>query len=301
MKTNLSHALRRQGIAFSVVALALSLLIAVFPARNSSLETALLAALIFVLGIPHGALDVVFAKRLYRLVSWRQWAIFCLAYVALAAAVVGFWWGFPSAFLTAFLLVSAFHFSGDPQDGTSAVLRFWYAPSMLIFPAWFHEAEVAWLFGALVAGDFPGQLASILRSMVLPWCVGLGITLIWQWRVNRVTSLEVVSVGLLAIVAPPLLGFTVFFCVMHSARHALRTRAYAPDMGWAGLLKKAAAPMAACALAGVALWPALTGLTFETAVVRILFVALAALTVPHMVLLEQVRLAGWQRSQPPTV
>ena len=294
MKMNKSYALRRQGIAYSAVALALSLLIAIFPAWNASLTTALLAILIFVLGLPHGALDVVFAKQLYRLVSRRQWAVFCLAYVALAAVVVGFWWVFPSAFLTAFLLISAFHFSGDLEDGTSSVLRFWYAPSMLIFPAWFHEAEVARLFGDLVAGDFPAQLAGILRGMVLPWCVGLGITLVLQWRASWVTSLEVVSVGLLALVAPPLLGFTVFFCLMHSARHALRTRAYAAGMEWADLLKKAIAPMVACALAGVALWPVLAGLTFETAVVRVLFVALAALTVPHMVLLERVRLAGQQ-------
>lgn len=295
---NKSHALRRQGIAFCILALTLSLLSAVFPVWNSSLETAVLGALIFVLGVPHGAFDVIFAKQLYRLESLRRWAFFCAAYVALAGAVVGFWWLFPSAFLTAFLLVSAFHFSGDLEDGTSAVMRFWYAASMLIFPAWFYEAEVARLFGALVAGEFAGQLASILHGMVLPWCVGLGVTLVLQWRVNRVTSLEVVSVSLLAIVAPPLLSFTVFFCVMHSARHAFRTQAFAADMKWLDLLKKALAPMGACALAGVALWPTLTNLTFETAVVRILFVSLAALTVPHMVLIERVRLAGWQRARP---
>ena len=63
------------------------------------------------------------------------------------------------------------------------------------------------------------------------------------------------------------------------------------------------APMVACALAAAALWPTLKGLTLDTAIVRILFVALAALTVPHMVLIERVRLSGWQNgsstSNPP--
>lgn len=294
MKKNKFHALQRQGIAFSALALVFSLLVAIFQGWDSSLVTTVLAVLIVVLGFPHGALDVIFAKRLYRLVSWNQWAVFCIAYVALAAAVVGFWWVLPSAFLTAFLLMSAFHFSGDLDDGTSAVLRFWYAGSMLIFPAWFHEADVARLFGDLVAGDFSRQLASILRGMALPWCAGLGITLLLQGRINWVTSLEVVSVSLLAIAAPPLFSFAIFFCVMHSARHAMRTRAYAADMMWIDLLKKAIAPLVACALAAVALWPTVMSLTFETAVVRILFVALAALTVPHMVLIERVRLAGWR-------
>ena len=59
------------------------------------------------------------------------------------------------------------------------------------------------------------------------------------------------------------------------------------------------APMVVCALAAVALWPSMKGLTLDTAIVRILFVALAALTVPHMVLIERVRLAGWQSSSKP--
>ena len=217
--------------------------------------------------------------------------------------VVGFWWLLPSVFLAAFLLISAFHFSGDLEAGTSAMLRFWYAASMLIFPAWFHEADVARLFGALVAGDFAGQMAGVLHSMALPWCAGLGITLVVQWRSHWLTRLEVVSVSLLAMAAPPLFGFAVFFCLMHSARHALRTRAYAAELAWVELLKKAIAPMVTCALAAAALWPTLKGLTLDTAIVRILFVALAALTVPHMVLIERVRLSGWQNgsstSNPP--
>jgi len=45
-----------------------------------------------------------------------------------------------------------------------------------------------------------------------------------------------------------------------------------------------------------ALWQTLDGLTFDAAGVRILFVALAALAVPHMVLIERVRMAGWSSS-----
>ena len=297
---NTRDVLKRQGFVFSVLALMVSLLIVMFPARNSMMETTLLAALIFLLGLPHGAFDVIFAKRLYRLVSLGQWAAFCSIYVLLATAVVGLWWVLPSVFLIAFLLMSAFHFSGDLDDGTSTVLRFWYSGSMLILPAWFHEAEVARLFGYLTAGDFSLQMANILQSMALPWCFGLGITLIWKWRTNWLTNLEVVSVSLLATAAPPLIGFTVFFCVMHSARHAVRTRAYAADLLWLDLLKKAVAPMVACALAIAVLWPTLTGLTFDVAVIRILFVGLAALTVPHMVLIERIRLAGWRDNAAPT-
>ena len=296
---NTRAVLRQQGVAFSVLALVFLLCVAVFPAWRSGVEAAVLAGLIFCLGVPHGAFDVIFAKRLYRLVSAGQWAVFCVAYVLLAAVVVGFWWVLPSAFLTAFLLVSAFHFSGDLDDGTSALLRFWYAASMLIFPAWFHEVDVARLFSYLVPAHFAESTARFLHGMALPWCVGLGVTLVWQCRTNWLTTVEVVSVSLLAVAAPPLLGFTVYFCVMHSARHAVRTRAFAVELAWGDLLKKAVAPMLVCAVAAAALWPTLSTMTFDAAVIRILFVGLAALTVPHMVLIERVRLAGWRSNNTP--
>ena len=295
-----TNPLRQQGVAFSVLALVLSLLIAVSPAWSSEFETTLLALLIFFLGVPHGAFDVIFAKRLYRLVSLKQWLVFCTAYVVLAALVVGFWWLLPALFLSVFFVGSAFHFSGDLENGTPVFLRFWYAGSMLIFPAWLHEADVALLFTYLVPGRFPEQMAAFLHGLALPWAVGLCIALLRQRREQWSTTLEVVAVGLLATAAPPLIGFTVFFCLMHSARHAIRTRAYAADLRWIDLIKKAAAPMLACLLAGFALWPSLRGLNLDAAVIRTLFVGLAALTVPHMVLIERVRFSGWRYKAHPS-
>ena len=295
---SLSNILRRQGLAFSGLALVFILLAAMFESGNPGFEAVVLATLIFVLGIPHGALDVIFAKRLYRLTSLGRWSVFCLAYVSLAAAVVGFWWVFPATFLILFLVVSAFHFSGDLDDGTSVLMRVWYGGSMLVFPAWFHEAEVTRLFSALVPGDAAQTLAHVLHVMAMPWCVGLSVTLIVQWRRHWVTGVEVTCVSLLAMVAPPLLSFTVFFCAMHSARHVIRSRAFAADLAWRDLLKKAGAPMGVCVLAGVLLWPMIKDLPLDTAVVKILFVALAALTVPHMVLIERVRWGGWAGTKP---
>ena len=290
------NALQIQGLVFSALAVTLLVFIALLPAWSSGLETTILALLIFFLGVPHGAFDVIFAKRLYRLSSLRHWLIFCMAYVVLAATVIGLWWMLPALFLSAFFLGSAFHFSGDLEKGTPALLRFWYAGTMLIFPAWLHEADVARLFAYLVTGNFPEQMAAFLHGLALPWCVGLCFTLMLQRREHWSTTMEVASVGLLATAAPPLLGFTVFFCVMHSARHALRTRAYAAELRWFDLLKKAMPPMAACLLAGVMLWPRLRGLGLDAAVIRVLFVGLAALTVPHMVLIERIRFAGWRSS-----
>ena len=300
MPVSVSITLRHQGIAFSALALVFSALIVLLPAWSPGVDIALMGILIFVLGVPHGAFDVIFAKRLYTLVSWRRWTVFCAAYSLMAAAVVGIWWLLPAAFLVAFLVVSAFHFSGDLENGTPALVRLFYGASVLVFPAWFHEGEVARLFGYLASGPFAAQLAVLLHALSLPWSVALGLTLLLQPRQRWATSLEVVSVALLATAAPPLVGFTVFFCLMHSARHTIRTHRYAAVLSWRDLLKKASAPMVACLVAGAALWPRLSGLDFDAAVIQMLFVGLAALTVPHMVLIERIRLGGWQSDDQPS-
>jgi len=48
-------------------------------------------------------------------------------------------------------------------------------------------------------------------------------------------------------------------------------------------------------LASAAAWYFLKDTALDARVVQIVFVGLAALTVPHMVLVERVRLTGWIR------
>ena len=80
-------------------------------------------ALIALLGMPHGAFDVVFARKLFGLVGWLDWVLFSLRYGGLAAAVVGFWFVAPTAFLWLFLVGSALHFGGDLAAGSSKFTR----------------------------------------------------------------------------------------------------------------------------------------------------------------------------------
>lgn len=294
----MKSAISLQGAVFSGFALAVSLASISLPRLEPRLELLVLVLFIFFLGVPHGALDTIFARQRFQLQSPRGWAIFSVGYVLLAACVVGLWWLFPAVFLTGFLLVSAFHFSGDLEKDTAGLLRLLYGGSVLVLPALLHEREVASLFGYLIAGDFAAQSASALHWLAGPWLFGLGVSLLWQARTHWLTSVEVMSAALLATAAPPLLSFTVFFCTMHSARHALRTQNYAGGMSFGGLVKKSIPPMAACAAVGAGLWLRFDGMAFEVEIIRILFVALAALTLPHMVLIESVRMSGGFSASP---
>ena len=285
----LSQILRWQGGAFSVLALTIAFESLVLTRLDSRVELGVIVTLIVLLGVPHGALDTVFARRAYPIKSIGGWLVFGCVYMLIAAAVVGLWWLLPAVFLTAFLLVSAFHFSGDLVNGTPPLLRFWYGGAVIVLPALLHQSEVAVLFGYLVPGDFPVQSAVLLHGLAVPWLVGVSISVIINFRRDLLTSVEVLSMALLTAVATPLIGFTVFFCAMHSARHALQTQKFADQMSFWWVVKQAALPMAMLSFIIAVSWTTVSALPFDAAVVRLLFVSLAALTVPHMWLIERVR------------
>jgi Brp/Blh family beta-carotene 15,15'-monooxygenase len=105
--------------------------------------------------------------------------------------------------------------------------------------------------------------------------------------------LDIGSVILLAVAAPPLLAFTLYFCGMHSARHILRTIDYSGTFSRPLLALSALLPMIGVLVIAVVGWEFLKGKSLDERIVQVVFVGLAALTVPHMALVERVRLSGW--------
>lgn len=288
-----SPSLSRQGLAFSALAWLLILVYPWLPSLDAQAQLVVLSPVILVLGVPHGALDVVFARRLGGLRSLTDWTLFTIAYFVVATSVVLFWWFEPGTFLVAFLLISAFHFSGDPAGETPALWRTLYGGAVIFCPIALHAAEVARLFAFIVGLPAARSIVDVLHPVVWPWLAAICVAAILGVRTAPVRSIEMVSLAALLTVTPPLIGFTLFFCGMHSARHVLRTRDYPRAGRLRDLLRIARWPMLAT-VAGVAIAVGCSnGSPLDLRLAQVLFVGLAALTVPHMILVERVRLAGW--------
>lgn len=291
----MSRALRIQGAAFSVVALTLAAATMVFPRLDARVELLVVTAMIILLGVPHGALDTIFARQLYHVRTFRSWLGFGVLYGAPAAAVVALWLVAPTMFLLGFLLISAGHFSGDPEKDTRGLSRLLYGGAVIVLPTLLHAGEVDRLFGLLAGPKAAGHLTPWLASLAWPWLAALIASALLEARRSRQTGLELLAVAALATAAPPLVAFTVFFCGMHSARHILRTVAYAsPTAPWL-LLIVSLLPMALVLAISCIGWFFLADTPLDTRLIQFVFVGLAALTVPHMALIERVRLSGWQR------
>ena len=291
----MNRALRIQGTAFSVTALTLVAAMVVLPRLDARVELLVVAATIILLGVPHGALDTIFARQLYQVRTVRSWLGFGLIYGAPAAAVVALWLVAPTVFLLGFLLISAAHFSGDPEDGTRGLSRLLYGGAVIVLPTLLHAGEVDRLFGLLAGPEAAARLTPWLANLAWPWLAALIASALLEAPRSRQTGLELLAVAALATAAPPLVAFTVFFCGMHSARHILRTVAYAsPTAPWL-LLTASLLPMTlVLAISGIG-WFFLVDTLLDARLIQFVFVGLAALTVPHMALIERVRLSGWQR------
>lgn len=287
--------LAQQGLAFSALAWLLVLASLWLPPLSAQAQLVMLSPVILVLGVPHGALDVLYAGQLGGIRSLRGWSLFTIAYFAVAASVLLLWWLAPGTFLVAFLLISAFHFSGDPAGKTPALLRTLYGGAVIFCPLALHSAEVLQLFAFLVGLPAAQAIVDVLHVAAWPWVAAIGVAAILGLRTAWVRSIELVSLAALLTFSPPLIGFTLFFCGMHSARHVLRTRDYSRAGTLHQLLRIVCWPMLATVV-GVAIAVACSGgKPLDLRLAQVLFVGLAALTVPHMMVVERVRLAGWVR------
>jgi Brp/Blh family beta-carotene 15,15'-monooxygenase len=226
------NAERRQGLIFGCVACLAAAASGALGRFPPQLELIILAALILVLGVPHGAMDTLFAQRLYGLKTAWDWTRFTVGYLALAGLVVAAWVWAPTGFLVGFLLISVAHFSGDPAEGTPWISRILYGGAVLVLPAWRHQVEMGGLFCQLVGLEAAGAIMPVLGWLVWPWALGLLVAIGERIGRDRLTAFEFAAVGVLSFVAPPLLAFTLFFCGMHGARHILRAFRYSGRDSW---------------------------------------------------------------------
>lgn len=286
-------ALQIQGLAFSITALLVSAFSVLIARPEEQTELIVLGVLILLLGVPHGALDTIFAYKLYGIRTPLGWAGFVFLYLLLAAGVVAFWVMAPAGFLLGFLAISASHFSGDPAEGTPLPVRILQGGCVLMLPALLHEGEMSRLFALLAGQDAAGAVMPVIHLLAWIWLPSSLLAVILRARVDRLGALETGSIALLSVAAPPLVSFTLFFCGMHSARHILRTIDYSGRASTRLLIAASLLPMTGVVIASAAAWHFLEGTPLDARLVQIVFVGLAALTVPHMALVERVRFSGW--------
>ena len=258
-------------------------------------------AAILLIGVPHGGLDGAVARR----VGWPSgilpWMLFHIIYVVLAATVAGLWWLYPLPSLLFFLLISALHFGSSdirhispPSQLASWLPLIAHGGLVVIAIPVLQSAAVAPLFAVLVGAENSLWLLNHIEPLLLPWVACLfayGIYSLYQpqWRKSLLSLALLIA---LAYLLPPLVSFALYFCLWHSRSHMQRIwRNIPPEQRQRSAREAIIYSLLAYAAAGIyCLLQTNGGASSVSAVtpalLQLSFIGLAALTVPHMVLVD---------------
>lgn len=279
---------RWQTTLFAAIAL-LTVIAATATRFDLRFQILLLAPLVAVLGLPHGGLDLAIAEALWRLDGWRGKLSFAFAYLGLAAVVIALWLALPALALPAFLAYSMLHFSEDWQ-GAAGPLRWTGGVATVAAPAVAHRGEVAELFGYLAPASAAGPATDVLAVAGVAALVALFAAVVLSRPCRGQAAVEQSVLWIAALALQPLIYFTVYFCALHSIRHFGATL-LSMDGRRRALIT--AAGLSALVIAGAGLvviyLQARHTVTLDETLFRVIFIGLAALTVPHMILVDRFR------------
>ncbi|MHA7836112.1 MAG: Brp/Blh family beta-carotene 15,15'-dioxygenase [bacterium] len=308
---------RAHRVAFAVIAWLGAAYGALGPAPSIGAQIGILGAAVIVFALPHGAVDPWVAARLGTHRP-RTFQIALLAsYVGLAAAVFAAWSVAPVTSLVLFLAISVWHFGRDANGSTGRrpierwTDRIASGATPVLAPLLLRREETLGLFSRLL--DEPLDPAATgtalgLDALVVGWlALWLGTQFgrasrAWHARGGMDAREILASVGTVAAFAtlPVLLAFGLYFCLDHSMRHGLRVAwAFGPESRARALRRYLcrAAPLTILSVFPVVVGAQWVGVASSgDAAFRTLFIGLAALTWPHVLLSELLEARGGRYS-----
>ncbi len=262
-----------------VTALAIGLDLAGLIAQTP-MTTAILASSLLIFGLPHGSFDLALLRRAG---APGATVYLVLLYVACAAAMYLVWRVAPVLALGAFLAMAVAHFAEDWEACGSRFLATAIAAATVTAPALLHLAELRLLF-TLLTGDRTAAILADMSLLVAPVAVVVavaGVGLLWQADRKKLALLA--SCGLAAmLLLPPVPGFAIFFCLVHSP---LQFQSHSDALGLKGVRqwRSIVVPISLGGLgvAGV-VFLLQNGPSLTTGAFAASFMTLSVLTVPHM-------------------
>ena len=256
-------------------------------------------AAVMMIGLPHGALDgavamtIGYGKRVQDIVK------FSMIYILIALLVVVVWMVIPIFSLTLFMLISMIHFGLGDHNATKPLAKYsqviCHGGLVTVLIPVLHFAEVEPIFMTLTGAVHPAQLSSLWGLLIL---LGGIFTLssfayafaVFKERALRGRFLEFIILVLMLALLPPLTGFALYFCAVHTVRHVrnVTNAIKAHDRQTRILPLTIVFTVLTWVAAGLVLILRPETLGFSDAVLRLVFIGLAALTVPHMMLVDGI-------------
>ena len=296
-KINLIH-----SIAFFLLATSISLI--VDQNQNFTITPSVCLFLIITVGISHGSLDHLKGRKLLNLLNIKNKFLFYLIYILISLMVIFIWIVFPLLALLLFLIIASYHFGKEDSDflvnKKNYINGFFYFLKgllIIIAPLLFHFEDTINIFKLLFIESekfyfFLGFLESS-KSLFFIFLLSM-ISYIYFFTKNfKIISFSLYfdffSILILNYFLSPLIAFTLYFCFLHSFRHSISLAVELNSNNFKNglfMFIKKALPLTiiTAVLFVLSLFILSNYYVLNDAILKIIFIGLASLTFPHILL-----------------
>ena len=253
--------------------------------------------LILSLGISHGALDHLKGKKLLKILNYKSISLFYFFYVLIGISIILLWLLFPQFLLLIFLITASYHFGKEDSEfiknKSNFYLFYFFKGSIVITaPLLFHKTDTLNIFENLnfyVSQSIFISNEFIYIMIAISLFANILISLNNQIEIKSLLLMDFLSIIILNYFLSPILAFTIYFCFLHSVRHAFKLSS---ELNKKNIIKGfhlfaiKAVPLTilTATLFLISLFFLNDYYYLDSAISKVIFIGLASLTFPHILL-----------------
>ena len=273
-------------------------------AYNLSISPLVCLLLILIIGVSHGSLDHIKGRKLLKIFQINNIITFYTSYFLLAVTIIILWILLPTVVLIAFLIVASFHFGKEDTqfliDNNSYLNQFLFflkGSLVILAPLYFNFNETVSIFKLLLIENesFYQSLNVIENNNFLIIGIVLSalssiILFFKKFELRKFTIFfDYFSIIIINMHFSPLIAFTIYFCFLHSIRHSISliTELDQESLrnGLLVFIKKATPLTILTAIfCLIGLYFLNNNYNLDSAILKLIFIGLASLTFPHILL-----------------
>ena len=250
---------------------------------NNILSIILFSCVVF-FGLPHGALDTLIAKKFKIYNNLYEFLAFNFIYISVAIMIFLIWQFLPILSLSIFLIISGFHFSEDWSSlKIQKIKKIALGFSVINLPILFNKESVENIYYYITNSNYIFTFSSIqvvLGFLNLLFLVYLIIS-------NSFTAnalLQSLIIIFSAYFLNPLLFFISYFCFFHSYKNFEESKDILQKISKVKIRLVALTNTILSLAIGLAVFFLFYSDFNLKNITSLIFIGLAALTVPHMLL-----------------
>ena len=267
------------------------------PIINNNTTNLICFFLIATIGVSHGSLDNYKGKKLFKFYSLKNSIIFYLSYILVALLIILLWKILPTVTLFTFLILAAYHFGKEDslekiRKSNFKLLYYFSRGSIIIFaPLTFHANETIEIFRMISSASFADYLFNLEKYYFFKLMLGLAIlsSYLISGKESASFYFEVPSILAMNYFFNPFFAFTIYFCFLHSVRHIISLSSELDNENikeGLNMFFNKALPLSliTAIIFIITLYFMLDLNQLNEAIFKVIFIGLASLTFPHILL-----------------